>query len=128
MATAMDKTIELRNLRRGIADGRARGGQPASGEWLAARWEPYLNKRAETVNSLALRSEISAVLGHGTAPAWFRRQGISSEEREVLKNKLQELCAVPCDPQEAQEMAGSTNMLVADMHQKMFSRKVKATK
>ena len=83
--------VALRNLRRGLSDGNIRSGKEATGEWLAERWPPYLAKRAERTSSIALCSEINAILGEGTPPAWFKREIVTPEEQEVLEQGRDQL-------------------------------------
>ena len=95
---------------------------------------PYLQKRAERTSSISLCSEINAVLGEGTPPAWFRREEVTDEEKEVLECHREELRQTLKEEragrehEHAEEQAGNTHVLVEEVHTKMFGRQEAATK
>ena len=120
--------MALRDLRRGLGDGKARAGKDADAEWLAARWPPYLAKRAEKATSSTILAEITAILGHGSPPAWFRREEVTEEEREVLEKELAKQREARDKEREdrgaeaLEEQVGNTHVLVEDLHNKAFAR------
>ena len=120
--------MALRDLRRGLGDGKARAGKDADAEWLAARWPPYLAKRAEKATSSTILAEITAILGHGSPPAWFRREEVTEEECEVLEKELAKQRKARDQEREdrgaeaLEEQVGSTHVLVEDLHNKAFAR------
>ena len=86
MATKNDPfAVALRNLRRGLGNGKTPAGKDATGEWLAVRWEPYLKKRATKATPSVMCAEIVSILGEGTPPAWFRRE-VTEEERSITSS------------------------------------------
>ena len=121
-------TVALRNLRRSLCDGKGRAGKDVDPEWLAARWSLYLAKRAEKATSSTICAEITAILGHGTPPGWFRREGVTAEEREVLEKELAKQRKARDQEREdrgaeaLEEQVGSTHVLVEDLHNKAFAR------
>ena len=118
--------VVLRALRRGLGDGKGRDGKDATGEWLAARWLPYLEKRAKKASPCTLCAEIAAILGDGTPPAWFRREAMTEEEREVLEKALSEQREArkkeSRGAEALEEQAGNTHILVEELHSKAFAR------
>ena len=120
--------MALRDLRRGLGDGKARAGKDADAEWLAARWPPYLAKRAEKATPSTICAEITTILGHGSPPAWFRREEVTAQEREVLEKELAKQRKARDQEREdrgaeaLEEQVGSTHVLVEDLHNKAFAR------
>ena len=118
--------VALRDLRRGLGDGKGRGGKDADAEWLAARWPGYLAKRAEKASPLTMCGEITAILGQGTPPAWFRRPEVTEQEREGLEKELSKQMEAKSKDGEfidgVEQQIGSTHVLVEDLHTKAFAR------
>ena len=127
-------TQALRNLRRGLADGKARQkSQEIKGEWLAARWPPYLDKRLEKTGKAAVCAEINSIL-QGTFPSWFKRKEIEDEERDVLEDKRAELRKELEEERQDRELEsqaeqlGALELVTQEVHEAVCGRREAARK